>query len=327
MAAGQNTAPVSGERRLRTLRLYVYGVAGVFAVALATSLLLRLSSIDSSYFDLARVMGRSFFEEIVAIRHWIAHQDAVYLAVSDKIQPNPYLEESMRSTETTDGQKLARINPAYFTRLIAEEIEQSDNVRIHITSLRPLRPENKPRPWEATALAAFENGSGEYAAIREREHGDTFRYMAPLRTEKSCMTCHARQGYSEGEVRGGISVSFPYAPFAARAEAQMSSTLIAHLLFFSIGIGVIAYLGRRLIHKVERIRTLEGLLPICSGCKKIRYQGEDAEEQTSWAPIEEYIGSRTPVTFSHGMCPECVDQYYPEYRKLREARKSQAGAG
>jgi len=53
--------------------------------------------------------------------------------------------------------------------------------------------------------------------------------------------------------------------------------------------------------------SLQGLLPICSSCKKIR------DEQGRWNPIETYIRSRSEADFSHGICPECAGRLYPDH--------------
>jgi len=58
-----------------------------------------------------------------------------------------------------------------------------------------------------------------------------------------------------------------------------------------------------------QIRTLRGLLPICSFCKKIR------DEQGSWQPLDSYIVSHTDAQLSHGMCAECASKHYPEFFK------------
>ena len=60
---------------------------------------------------------------------------------------------------------------------------------------------------------------------------------------------------------------------------------------------------------LAEVRTLSGLLPICSGCKKIR------DDQGYWNQIEDYISSRSKATFSHGICPECAKKLYPDYYK------------
>jgi PAS domain S-box-containing protein len=54
-----------------------------------------------------------------------------------------------------------------------------------------------------------------------------------------------------------------------------------------------------------QVRTLEGLLPICSSCKSVR---NDAGE---WLQLEAFVASRTNAEFSHGICPSCIHRLYP----------------
>lgn len=61
----------------------------------------------------------------------------------------------------------------------------------------------------------------------------------------------------------------------------------------------------RVQEKLEEIRILEGILPTCAGCKKIR------DSEGKWEEMEIYIGKRSEATFSHGLCPTCVEQLYP----------------
>ncbi|MCK4826007.1 PAS domain S-box protein, partial [bacterium] len=57
---------------------------------------------------------------------------------------------------------------------------------------------------------------------------------------------------------------------------------------------------------MERIKTLRGLLPICMHCKKIR------NDKGYWQQVEDYVQDHSEAEFSHGICPECIDKYYPE---------------
>lgn len=57
---------------------------------------------------------------------------------------------------------------------------------------------------------------------------------------------------------------------------------------------------------LAEIRQLSGLLPICSGCKKIR------TDKGYWEEVEEYISQNTDATFTHGICPDCVKKFYPD---------------
>lgn len=63
---------------------------------------------------------------------------------------------------------------------------------------------------------------------------------------------------------------------------------------------------------LSHIAKLEGILPICSHCKRIRFEGADPENQDSWTQIESYICNRTEARFSHSICPECMEKLYPD---------------
>jgi hypothetical protein len=56
----------------------------------------------------------------------------------------------------------------------------------------------------------------------------------------------------------------------------------------------------------QTIATLEGILPICTHCKRIR----DANDE--WVRIESFVEQRSAAQFSHGICPECIARYYPD---------------
>lgn len=58
---------------------------------------------------------------------------------------------------------------------------------------------------------------------------------------------------------------------------------------------------------LARVKTLSGLLPICSSCKRIR------DDHGYWTQVERYFTEHTEAQFSHGLCPECLRTLYPEY--------------
>lgn len=58
---------------------------------------------------------------------------------------------------------------------------------------------------------------------------------------------------------------------------------------------------------LDRVKTLKGLLPICANCKKIR------DDRGYWHQVEVYIHEHTEVDFSHGLCPGCAKQLYPDF--------------
>jgi DNA-binding LytR/AlgR family response regulator len=66
---------------------------------------------------------------------------------------------------------------------------------------------------------------------------------------------------------------------------------------------------------MAKVKTLEGLLPICAHCKKIR------DDKGQWNQIELFIRDRSAATFSHGICPTCIEQLYPQF-DLKSSKES-----
>ena len=87
------------------------------------------------------------------------------------------------------------------------------------------------------------------------------------------------------------------------------------LLTFLFVIGTLIYYLLRTVQAVRisttEIRKLESLLPICSNCKKIRLENHDPHDQKSWVAVEEYFENRREISFTHGLCPECIEKLYP----------------
>lgn len=68
----------------------------------------------------------------------------------------------------------------------------------------------------------------------------------------------------------------------------------------------------RLQASKQEVSRLEGILPICSGCKRIREEGADPRLDESWIDVDRYLRHRMDADFSHGACPRCIDALYPE---------------
>ncbi|MCX5845707.1 MAG: response regulator [Deltaproteobacteria bacterium] len=63
----------------------------------------------------------------------------------------------------------------------------------------------------------------------------------------------------------------------------------------------------RLEAALAEIKQLSGLLPICSGCKKIR------DDEGYWQQLEQYFSNHSDVRFTHGVCPDCIKKIYPAF--------------
>lgn len=63
---------------------------------------------------------------------------------------------------------------------------------------------------------------------------------------------------------------------------------------------------------LNQIKTLSGLIPICAACKKIR------DDKGYWNLLENYLEKHSDAVFSHGLCPECFQEYFPEAAKAKK---------
>jgi len=182
------------------------------------------------------------FEKDLTMRRWNADHGGVYVPVTDKTRPNPYLAAVPdRDATTRAGKKLTLINPAYMIRQLYELETGADSMIGHITSLKPLRPENRPDAWETAALQTFEQGRDRFSSIDRLNNKSYFRFMRPLTTEKACLKCHAKQGYREGDIRGGISISILFDPFLAENRKNNFRDIMGYGLIWVLGCGLLFF--------------------------------------------------------------------------------------
>jgi signal transduction histidine kinase len=196
---------------------------------------------ESLYIAGIRHQSQLLFKQIVLTRKWIADHGGIFVEKMPWVTPNPYLE---RSTIGVGEKEYVKRNPATVTRELAAYAKKQGSYWFNITSLEPVNPGNVADDFERAALLAFEGGGEKESSTITRIDGERFfRYMAPLYSEEECLECHARHGYRVGDIRGGISVTFPMEQFyaAQRRErvvmalfAAVVGILMAGVLYFSV---------------------------------------------------------------------------------------------
>ena len=308
----------------KTVGLFPYslGVAMLWSLLIAISLIWNIKIEKTRTYDTASIEARTAFEKDIVYRRWNAENDGVYGLVSDKTQPNPYLNASERDIITPWGKKLTKINPAYMTRQVHELANQEYGVKGHITSLNPIRPANTPDSWETQALKSFEAGKREVSSVEEMDGKHYLRLMRPLLTEGSCLKCHAEQGYKLGDIRGGISVSVPMAPFRVIERSRaITFSLVLGLLWF-IGLAGIGFSSFRLsqqrhkrmiaeeaIRKSEAkyrsmIDSMEDEVYICSFDFRTEYLNPSMRKRLGFDATGEFC--HKAIYGLDGKCPWCI---------------------
>ncbi len=95
------------------------------------------------------------------------------------------------------------------------------------------------------------------------------------------------------------------------------SGVVFSLLIAFVTTFVVVRSERKLQHEknklqaaLDEIKTLRGIIPICSHCRQVR------DDEGLWKQIEDYIRSHSEAMFSHGICPDCLRKHYPEQYKV-----------
>jgi len=233
---------------------HAWTLAAAWTLAVGGSLLWNLAQERQGTLEAARTQARVGHEKDVIYRQWSAGHGGTYVPLTEETPANPFLEHlAGRDLETPWGQGLTLVNPAYMTRQIHELEQRTSGIRGHITSLKPIRPQNAPDPWERKALQAFEEGESEVSSVERMDGRGYMRLMRPLTVQEGCLKCHARQGYQQGEIRGGISVSVPMAPLWQIQKKNVRTLWLGHGLLWLVGELAIAG-GARRLQRSERKR-------------------------------------------------------------------------
>ena len=228
------------------LKHYGWILVGVWTLVAAASLGWNLLQDREEDLRVARHIALTNYERDVLYRRWAAAHGGVYVPVTPDTPPTPYLAQlPERDIVTPSGRRLTLLNPAYMTRQIYELAQESGLPRGHLTSLKPLRPQNAPDAWEKKALEAFERGKEEVSEVVSINGQAYMRLMRPFRIDPSCLTCHEEQGYKVGDIRGGISVSVPMDPIMTK-PLHTWSLILGHVVLWMLGVVGIVLAGRQI---------------------------------------------------------------------------------
>ena len=115
-----------------------------------------------------------------------------------------------------------------------------------------------------------------------------------------------------------VEVSSSTEGASLRAQANEQRALWVSGVFAGLAILLSALVFIHVVWLVSEIKSLGGLLPICSHCKKIR------DDRGYWNQLEAYLEAHSEAAFTHGICADCKEQLYAQVAAGREHRIPQA---
>ena len=238
-------------------------ISVLWILFILVSLLWNLSTNEALSLKAARDRGEAIFQLIETARLWNASHSAVYVPITETTQPNPYLTIPNRDVETTDGQKLTMINPAYMTRQLSELTQSLRETQFRLTNLNPIRPENTPSEWEEKSLILFKQGVPDVIEKISHQDSELYRYMAPLHIEPPCLRCHEKYQLKVGDIYGGISIDMPANSFMEVENQHKKQLYGFHAVLLLIGLFLIHTIEKYVRNKGDaRLASIDGLTGI-----------------------------------------------------------------
>jgi len=221
------------EKEIRNLNAVFILFIVLITLPFGISLTRKIKNERNSAIEFAKIEAKTSYNKDILYRRWVSMHGGVYVPVTEQTPPNPYLTSiPHRDIVTTTGKRLTLINPAYMSRQVYELAEKEAGVKTHITSLKPIRPQNKADEWETKALLKLQKGDLDFSSAETIHNKECVRYMHSLKVEKTCLLCHANQGYKLGEIRGGIGVTVPMEQYSKIADSKIKVVIQNHLYLY-----------------------------------------------------------------------------------------------
>jgi C4-dicarboxylate-specific signal transduction histidine kinase len=126
------------------------------------------------------------------------------------------------------------------------------------------------------------------------------RLLLPIQKLSEAM---ARFAAGEGAARSPVSSEDEIGQLSGEFNAMASMLNEQHVRLNEL----VEERTRHLTQSRAEVRSLKGMIPICSYCKNIR------DDRGAWQQLEEYIRDRSEAEFSHGICPQCMKRHFPDH--------------
>ncbi len=259
-----------------------FSLRGKFIVAIGAIIsisymifLYRTSVVDNELIILqAQQQARMLYNQILITRQWVSEHNGLFVLRTDTVDSNPFLD--LPSIWDEDGNEYVMRNPAMVTRELSEYSNQMGLGSFRVTSLKPINPANVPDKYEKQCMLNFKHGLAESIQIKDSPQGRVVRYMAPLDVKDSCLGCHARHGYIQGDIRGALSITIPIAWADEKIRLNNRSLLFIGLIsFVLVSITLLIMFNTLVVSRLNRISNAMNSFPETEPDQSLLPMGND----------------------------------------------------
>lgn len=254
--------------RLKVTRRFLIYLNLLLILFLLVPFLVSFKYLEKIFIEQVRNQALTIYHQIILTRKWIADHGGIFVEKLPWVEENPYLLQIGERTKiiTVDNTILIKQNPALVTRQLSELARENNLYWFKITSLKYINPHNKPDALEEVALKSFEKDQSleEFTKITKVNNRYFYRYIRPLYTEASCLRCHGKQGYKEGDIRGAISIFIPFdETYKKIVNYKILIILIFTIFWLSLNIMILSITNKFIFNPlyciIKLLRTLKHL--------------------------------------------------------------------
>ncbi len=259
-----------------------FSLRGKFIVAIGAIIsvsylifLYRTSIVDNELIIMqAKQQARMLYNQVLITRQWVSEHNGLFVMRTDSVDSNPFLD--LPSIWDQYGNEYVMRNPAMVTRELSEYSIQKGLGSFRVTSLKPVNPANGPDDYEKQCMINFEHGLTESLEIRDSPEGRMVRYLAPLDVKDSCLGCHARHGYSQGDIRGALSITIPIAWADEKMALNNRSLLFIGIVsFVLVSITLLIMFNTLVVSRLERLSSAMTSFPEVEPDQALLSKGND----------------------------------------------------
>jgi signal transduction histidine kinase len=271
MTTNFNSFPSSQGGKIKSFYTWLesqFSLRGKFIVAIGAIIsvsymifLYRTSIVDNELIILqAQHQARMLYNQVLITRQWVAEHNGVFVIRQETVDSNPFLD--LPSIWDQSGNEYVMRNPAMVTRELSEYSNNQGLGSFRVTSLKPVNPANLPDEYEKQCMIEFKEGTVESVKIQNSVNGRVVRYMAPLDVNDSCLGCHARHGYSQGDIRGALSITIPIAWADEKMKENNKALFFIGLVsFVLVSITLLIMFNTLVVNRLNRLSAAMNSFP------------------------------------------------------------------
>ena len=234
----------------------------IWTLIIAGSLWFNITDQEDKTVSVVKKIAQANFNKDEAYRLWASSHGGVYVPLTEKTPPSPWLSHIKdRDLTTTDGKKLTLMNPAFMVREMMNDYSELYGIKGRIFGIKYLNPDNKATEYEEQIIDRFEKGEKEISEIIGMGKEELYYLASPIIMREVCQKCHGQLDYKNGDIRGSVSISVPMLPYREIESQLISGIAITHAFVWAIGFLAMVYVSNKakknLIEKDEYLDEIK----------------------------------------------------------------------